>query len=164
MTIEAVQTLEGEQLKKRASSLHSVIIMRLGRRLAAYVEDHNLGHVLESSATYNFQDGLPKRQPDLSFIPLDKMPMPLDDELTIAPDLAVEVVSKSDTDYEIEKKIQQYQQAGVKMVWVIHLVSQTVGIYRLATGLLPQTIGIAAELDSENVIPGFKLPVSLLFR
>jgi Uma2 family endonuclease len=156
------QAAEGET-KKMASGLHSAIIVRLGWRLGPFVDERKLGYVLESSATYNFKDNPPKRQPDLSFISLEKMPTLPDEELTLVPDLVVEVVSKNDTFYEVEKKVQHYQQVGVKLIWVIHPVSQTVGVYRLVNGLLPQVIGIAGELDGEDVLPGFKLPVRTLF-
>lgn len=159
----AIETEEGDS-KKMASGLHSVISGRVFRHLSNFVEDQKPGYVMESSATYDFKDGLPKRQPDVSFAPLSKMPTPIDDDLTFAPDLVVEVVSKNDTDYEIERKVSHYQQVGVRLIWVVHPVSQTVGGYSLANGLVPQIISVIGELDGEDVLPGFKLAVKVLFE
>ncbi len=153
-----------EETKKMVSVLHGVISMRLGSRLAIYVEDHQLGFVPDASTTYNFNDGQRKRQPDVSFIACAKMPTPIEEESQVAPDLAVEVVSKNDTVYEVQAKVLQYQQAGVRLVWVLYPPSETISIYRLATGLISQTIGVNDELDGEDVIPGFKLLVKPLFK
>jgi Uma2 family endonuclease len=163
-TLLEPQSEEGVETKKIASGLHGVISNRLGCHLGNYVEDRKLGYVLDSSTTYNFKDNLPKRQPDTSFVPLTKMPVPLDEELSFAPELVVEVVSKNDTDYEIERKINHYKQVGVKLIWVVHPVSQTVGVYNLANGMVPQIIGGGGELDGEDVLPGFKLAVKALFE
>lgn len=159
-----IQTQEEQELEKVASGLHGVVGMNVASPLSAHVRSHKLGYVLNSSTTYNFMDNQSKREPDVSFVSLEKMPVPLDEELTFAPDLAVEVVSKNDKIYETEAKVKQYQQAGVLLVWVISPFSQTVDIYRRATGLVPQAIGSKDELDGENVVPGFKLPVAKLFE
>ncbi len=156
---------EGEETKKTASGLHSAIIMKLGSRLAVYIEDNKLGYAFESSATYDFNDGQPKRLPDASFVSFANMPVrPADTELTAIPDLALEVVSKNDTVYEVLAKVLQYQQAGVRLIWIVYPPSQTVSIYRQATGLVEEAIGINGELDGEEVLPGFKLAVRSLFE
>ena len=153
-----------EDLKKMATGRHSGISARLIRYLGPFVDDNNSGYTLDSSALYNFHDNQSKRQPDVSFISLERLPELPDEELTIAPDLAVEVVSKNDTVYEVESKVKQYQQAGVKLIWIIHPASQTVDVYHLASGLKPQSFIGDEELDGEEVVQGFKLAVKKLFK
>ncbi len=153
-----------EEPHKMASGLHGAISMLLGSYLVQHVRPNKLGHVLDSSTTFNFKDGQPKRQPDVSFVSLAKMAEPLDEELTFAPDLAVEVVSRNDALYEVEQKVMQYQRAGVGLIWVIRPFSRIVEIYHLATGLVPQIVSLTGELDGEAVLPGFKLPVKALFE
>ncbi len=164
LTLDREELDEEEEPKKMASGLHSIISGRLSRYVGNYVADRKLGYVLDSSATYDFQDEQPNRQPDVSFVSLAKMPVPLDEILTFAPDLAVEVVSKNDRVYAIGAKVQQYQQAGVNLIWVVYPFSQKVEIYRLNTGLIGQAVGPDAELDGEDVLPGFKLAVRALFE
>jgi len=71
------------------------------------------------------------RRPDISFVragrelPLDKLPEG-------APDLAIEVISPSNTPREIEQRISDYFAAGCKRVWVIHPEHQEVYIHGLA--------------------------------
>ncbi len=163
--IEAgLEELLEEESKKMASGLHSAISMRVGRRLAAYVDDRKLGYVLDSSATYDFNDGLRKRQPAVSFINSEKLPVLLDQELTVAPDLVVEVVSKNDSVYEVAQKVDQYQKAGVRLIWIVNPAAQTAEVYRLATGLKVQGLIGEDELDGEDVLPGFRLTVKTLFE
>lgn len=152
---------ESTELKKMASGLHSGIIMNLTWQLAPYVYTNKLGRVFDSSATYNFNDNLPKRQPDLSFMMSEKMPKLIDEEITAIPDLVVEVVSKNDTDYEVRGKIKQYKQAKVRLIWIIHPADETVEVHRLNENSVFLTT--QDELDGEDVLVGFKLPVKNLF-
>jgi len=154
---------EEEVMEEMASGLHGVIASRVNGYLFIYLLQNKLGHVLDSSTTYNFGDDLPRRESDVSFVSLEKMPIPLDSELAFAPDLAVEVVSKNDKVYELETKLAQYQKAGVSLIWVIYPNSQKVEVYRQKTGLIEQVVDLNGELDGENILPGFKLKVKALF-
>lgn len=159
-----IEYKEGDEPSKMASGLHARIGVRLSRHLDNYVDERKLGHVFDSSATYNFQDNQPKRQPDVSFVTYDKLPVLPDEELLLAPDLAIEIVSKNDDFYEVEKKVIQYQQAGVRLIWIVRPVIKAVEIYRLVNGLAPQIVDSKGDLDGEDVISGFKLAVSKLFE
>jgi len=79
----------------------------------------------------------------------------------IPPDLAVEVVSPNDSAGELEEKLDDYQKAGVPLVWVVNLKSRTVMIYR-ADGSVSR-LRESDELAGENVIPGFRCPVRDIF-
>lgn len=109
--------------------------------------------------------------PDLSFwkaqrgVKVIKGAMPL-------PDLAVEVHSPSDlksgtTLKAAMVKVENLLDAGVPIVWVVYPNRQEVEIYHAARGFQAgpvQVIGIGGELDGEDVIPGYRLPVSKLFE
>jgi Uma2 family endonuclease len=71
------------------------------------------------------------RKPDVSFIrcgrlPGEVLPMGWGE---IPPDLAVEVVSSNDSAGELEEKLDDYQKAGVPLLWVVNLKSRTVMVY-----------------------------------
>jgi Uma2 family endonuclease len=102
------------------------------------------------------------RRPDVSFIRAGRLPGDVLPKgfVRIPPDLAVEVVSPNDTAYELEEKLEDYQQAGVRLVWVIHPESRTVTIYR-ADGTVSR-LREAEELTGEDVIPGFRCLVGSL--
>jgi Uma2 family endonuclease len=161
---ENLATVEaGKEPEEMASGLHGFIGVRLGRYLDTFAEANNLGWTFSSSTTFNIANLPPKREPDVSFVRIERMATPPDEEITVAPDLAVEIVSKNDTAYEIEKKVNQYQQWGVGLVWIIYPVSRTVAVYRVADGLKPQVLKDEDELEGFEILPSFKLKVNALF-
>lgn len=104
------------------------------------------------------------RRPDVSFIRRGRLP---DGELpegcaTLAPDLAVEVVSPKDLHYEVERKAREYLAAGVRRVWVINPDLRTVRIYRPDHPLVE--LDEDKTLADEEVLPGFQVPVRALFQ
>ena len=79
----------------------------------------------------------------------------------LAPDLAVEVVSESNTEEEMARKRREYFDAGVRLVWIVKPASRTVVVYRTPdqfTGLQA-----AQSLDGDAVLPGYILPLQDLF-
>ena len=162
---------ERELLESEEESMptveHGIICSNINFYLTGFLKGKGLGRALDSSVEYRFLE-TPKGKtkpcfPDLSFIGQERLPTRMRSYPEIAPDLAVEVSSPSDREFEIEDKVKEYQKAGVKLVWTVHTYGRRVDVYRLATGLLPQVIGETGELDGEDVLPGFKLKVSDIF-
>jgi Uma2 family endonuclease len=79
----------------------------------------------------------------------------------VEPDLAVEVVSPGDTVYGLNAKIREYLAAGIRLVWVIHPDTRTADVYRLDGSVVH--LGPGEALDGEDVLPGFRLPLTELF-
>lgn len=170
MTIDATQditfldeTREEETEEKMASAEHGAIEIALGSYIFQFVHPRKLGIVVGSQTTFKLSGTPSTRQPDVAFIKQERLPQSLRGTAAIAPDLAVEIISETDRIFDTKAKILQYQESKIPLVWVIDPFSQTVEIYRRETGLVPQVIGINGELEGEDVIPGFKLGVSLLF-
>lgn len=163
MTLETLLEPPIEEQEIMPSLEHGIIGSRLNRFLDVYVDDNNLGAVCTSQTSFKFIGKPITRYPDISFISLERLPEQLRTDADFAPDLAVEVVSKGDDDYDLEEKIIQYQKSGVRLIWIVHPVSQTVEVYRLSTGLRSFRLVGEDELLGEEVIPGFKVKVSRLF-
>jgi Uma2 family endonuclease len=103
--------------------------------------------------------------PDAAFVRADRLPSP--DErhrgfLSVAPDLVVEVISPSESNASIERKVAAYLTAGVILVWTVHPVRQQVIVYRQDQP--PRVLNFDDTLDGEEVLPGFRLLISDLFR
>ena len=77
------------------------------------------------------------------------------------PALVVEVLSAYNTAREMSRKIQQYRDAGVELIWVIDPEKCEVDIY---SSLPLKTLGQGDILRDENILPGFLLPLSLVFE
>jgi len=77
------------------------------------------------------------------------------------PVLVVEILSPSDTQEQIDEKIDDYLEAGVVLVWVIDAHDKTVLIYRPNTA--PELVNVHQELTAEPHLPGFRVAARQLF-
>ncbi|MGH9880892.1 MAG: Uma2 family endonuclease, partial [Pyrinomonadaceae bacterium] len=78
-----------------------------------------------------------------------------------APDLAVEVISPSESRQKIEKKVGQWLQLGARAVWIVNPQTGTVGIHR-DNGEVKLLSG-SDELTGADVVPGFQIPLTEIF-
>jgi Uma2 family endonuclease len=101
--------------------------------------------------------------PDAVFIANRSLPLRLSPEgyLETIPDLVVEVRSKNDTQPRIDRKVNEYLNAGVIAVWVLDPDARTVTIYR--QGEQAQRLSAGDILTAPDVIPGFQVAVAALF-
>jgi Uma2 family endonuclease len=82
--------------------------------------------------------------------------------LVIVPDLVVEVVSPNDTFSEMSMKVRRYLQDGVRLVWVLDLLTREVTVYQ--SGVRQTEILVETDtLTGGEVLPGFAVLVSALF-
>ncbi|MEG4576558.1 Uma2 family endonuclease [Microcoleus sp. N3A4] len=144
---------------------HGYVCSILMILLGGYVHIQKLGAMFESSTAFKMKSEN-KRSPDVSFMAkerlqgLDDLP---DGFLEGAPDLAVEILSPSNTVAEIHDKLVEYFENGARLVWVIHPKEQYVLVYRSSQEpdrLLKST----DSLDGEEIVSGFTLPVAELFQ
>jgi len=80
----------------------------------------------------------------------------------LAPDLAVEILSPSDTMTEVDKKIAAYLETGVRRVLKVDPRRLVITVYE--PGKQPRRLTEADDLDGGDVRPGFRVPVAELFR
>ncbi len=83
-------------------------------------------------------------------------------EIQGAPELAVEILSPSNREEAMRRKIAQYFAAGCKLLWIVDSEAQTVEIWKNPSGAL-KTLGILDILDDGELLPGFSMRVSGLF-
>jgi Uma2 family endonuclease len=101
---------------------------------------------------------------DAVFIANASLPIRLSPEgyLETIPDLAVEVRSKNETLLAIQRRVEDYLAAGVRVVWVADPTARTVTAYRRDQA--PQIFTEADTLTIEDVIPGFQMTVRDIFQ
>jgi Uma2 family endonuclease len=137
--------------------------------LMSYLEEHNIGAVAGAQGLIRFKLDL-VRVPDVSFIRWDSVDDPDAIEnpagafLEYAPDLAVEVLSPSNTQREMEIKLDEYAKAGVKLVWYVDPERKEVDVFPKANAKRKKTVGLGGTLDGGEVLPGFTLPVAKIFE
>lgn len=159
-----IELVDGEVVEVPGSSLlHSAIVAMLYEWLAAFVRERDLGMVFPDGAGYALSEPYLVRVPDVSFVSWDRLPAdgPEEGYARFAPDLAVEVVSPGDQAEEVRRKVQEYLNAGTRLVWVLWPKLRSVSAY--STGGLTHEMGPDDELDGGEVLPGFKVRVGSLF-
>jgi Uma2 family endonuclease len=135
------------------SRLAAVLIQLMGNHVSA----HDLGIVLAPDGTLRLEPGL-VRIPDVAFFSWDQFPnrtLPRAPIPDLAPDLAVEILSQSNTPREMERKLHDYFRAGAKLVWYVDPERRTATVYTA-----PDQSTVVAEdgvLDGGGVLPGFRL-------
>ncbi|HSN98075.1 MAG TPA: Uma2 family endonuclease [Candidatus Nanopelagicales bacterium] len=104
------------------------------------------------------------RGPDVGMVRADRVPSGkgVDGWLDGAPDLAVEVVSDSQTISEMTKKALDYLAAGAKMVWVADPEPRRVVLFTPPNQV--KILGAEDLLEGGDVLPGFRCKVTELFE
>jgi Uma2 family endonuclease len=77
------------------------------------------------------------------------------------PVLAVEILSPSDKQEDIDEKVEEYLTAGVALVWVVNPRFRTVTVFR--NDAEPELFNVREELSAEPHLPGFRVAVKALF-
>jgi Uma2 family endonuclease len=155
------EVVDGKMEEKMAGARHGRVCARLIVRLGAHVETNGLGGIYTPDTT--FQIGSNERLPDVSFVSSARIPEEGDPigKWEIAPDLAVEIISPSDSWDKVNRKVAAYFAAGVREVWLVSLDQRTISIYTSPTQA--RILKEDDELTSEELLPGFHCRVSELF-
>ncbi len=142
---------------------HGRIASRLNVLLTSYVWEHNLGDTFAAETAFVLDAETNEvRATDVAFVASARLARIGEGAVPFPPDLAVEVISPSDRLTAVRKKVAAYQRAGVRLVWVINPRRHTVAVYH-PDDTEPRILGLDDELNGEDVIPGFQLPVRAVF-
>jgi Uma2 family endonuclease len=132
--------------------------------LRTYVKANGLGTVWGGDAGFILErDPFTVRSPDISFLAKSRFegrPFPKG-FCPGAPELAVEIISPSNSLPALEAKARMYLRAGGKAVWIMDPTTTTVRVYRPEAE--PKLFQAGEDLDAEPAIPGFRCPVWKLF-
>jgi len=141
---------------------HGAIGIDLGAMLRQFVKKQALGKVVGADTGFVLFDEPPTvRAPDVAFVALDRLTFDPRRFVPFAPDLAVEIVSPSNTVSEIHGKVMDYLDAGTRAVWVVDPGSRSVTVYRARDHV--QWLTGDDDLEGEPVLPGFRLRLSEVF-
>lgn len=147
-----------------SSHFHNRIRDDLNSRLWAFVKEHKLGEVTSETDLKLAEDVV--RRPDVAFIrggrlegiDLDQSPLP------VAPDLAIEIVSKNDRADDLLVKVLQYLHVGAQAVWLMY--PNTRLAYRYLPGNLQPEVRTAEagdKFEEPGLLPGFALRLAEIF-
>jgi Uma2 family endonuclease len=158
--------IRGEIVRMRPAGFrHGVYASRIATALSVHVSSNDMGEVPTSDTGYVLSIDPPVVLcPDTSFVRAERLPEGDYPEgfLEHPPDIAVEVVSPSDRMADVNAKVDEYIRSGTALVWVVEPRRRTVTVYR--PDLSVQLLVEDDVLDGGDVLPGFNLPVSSIFR
>ncbi len=161
-----VELIEGEIVEMpHPSPLHAAILADLSASLTLYGKRTGQGRVFAGNAPFILERSLAGRDTlrgiDIAFVAADRLPPSLPTKpFSIAPDLAVEIISPSNSAADIEKKIQQLLRAGTRLIWIVYPELRCVIVHR-ASGSV--TLSDSDILSGGDVLPGFTLAVADIF-
>lgn len=157
------ELVDGVLVEKTVGYYESRLAAVLIHYIELFLGRHDLGIVLAPDGALRFMPGL-VRIPDVSFISWKKFPnreLPSEPIPDLVPDLAVEVLSEGNTPKEMRRKLREYFQAGVRLVWLIDPATRTAEVY---TSPRKKTAITADQaIDGGAVLPGFRLSLQKLF-
>lgn len=163
---ERFELVDGQLQGKEMGAESDWISMKINRLLGSYTDANDSGDVFGPETGYRCFPDAPNvvRKPDGSFIAKGRLPgeeIPKG-HVDIAPDLAIEVISPNDLYHEVDAKVHLYQDAGIRLIWVINPENRTVKVYTPDHAAYRE-LSLNDELDGGEVLPGFRCAVREVF-
>lgn len=159
-----VELVEGRLVREPLPNAeHAWLTSELTGRIREHVRENQLGLTLAEAGFVLADDPPTVRGPDVAFIAAEHLPAGGFPRVfwTVPPDLAVEIVSPSNTRAEIREKVLEYLAAGTRLVWVVEPRSRSVTAYRSRTDV--RVLTGSDTLSGVDVLPGFGLLIEELF-
>jgi Uma2 family endonuclease len=147
------ELVAGTLVAKTMGYFESKVAAAVGYFFHRYLDDHPIGEVAVGDGPCETIDEN-IRKPDVSYTAFDPLPF--------SPDLAVEVLSPSNTVDEMEKKLHEYFASGAKLVWHIEPELKTARVYTAIDRF--EDIPPTGTLRGGDVLPGFELTLARLFE
>lgn len=157
------ELIDGTLVRKTVGFYESFLALRLAMLITQFVSERNLGVVAGEAGMMHLPTD-EMRIPDVSFVSHERLKnsgFPEAAAPRMAPELAVEVISRSNTREEMERKLGEYFEAGTKAVWYVYPKTRKIVAYTS-----PESFNELDEndtLDGGEVLPGFRLNLKDLF-
>ena len=157
------ELIDGVLVEKTVGFIESLLAVEIVTLLSNYLKQNPLGIAAGADGMLQLFPGQ-VRIPDVSYVSwknFEDSGFPEEAAPHFAPDLAVEVLSPSNSKREMERKLQEYFEAGVRLVWYVDPPTKTVTAY---TG--PENSVVLKESDTltgGDVLPGLEINLRELF-
>jgi Uma2 family endonuclease len=159
------ELVEGElRTTTPASGALGLVTGRLFGELFQHVRAQALGELFTEATGFQLRRNPDTvRAPDIAFVRAERLPPEGIGPgfLELAPDLAVEVVSPSDTVSELGEKVGEYLDVGVRAIWVVDPANRTVTTHEAGRNV--RLLREDDMLEGGAVVPGFQYSVAALF-
>lgn len=156
------ELVRGEVRVEMPSGLHGGIALEIGSRLRAWAKAGKHGYTGVEAGYLLASDPDVIRLPDVSYVQANRIPESgISDKFwELAPDLAVEVISPSETADDVQEKVSDFLAAGTPLVWLVYPRTKQVVVH--SPDGLARTLKGEDKLESP-LLPGFSCTVVELF-
>lgn len=145
---------------------HGQLAVRLGHYVVAFADALGLGVVTAETGYHPPDSRHTVLSPDVAFVSRARAPQPFPEKyVPLMPDLAVEIISPSNTRKEVSRKTQIYLSNGSQLVWIVLPRQARVEVCRrdARQGITCKTVNANEILSGEDILPGFELALQRLF-
>ena len=158
------ELVEGVLVEKPKGFFESRLAAMIIHLIQGYLDNNKFGIVMGADAQIRFLPGI-VRLPDVSYISWEHFAgrkLPHVQILGVAPDLAIEVLSPSNTKKEMARKREEYFKAGTKCVWLLDPKNRKMKVYSAPDAFIEYDEN--QEIECATVLPGFRLSLRELFE
>jgi Uma2 family endonuclease len=144
---------------------HQIISAALMSALRAYVRRHRLGIVVAAPVDVQLGDRATPVQPDIVFVARERLHIVGRERIEGAPDLVVEILSRSTAARDRGLKFDLYAASGVREYWLADPDERTLEVYVLrGQAYAPLGSYRPGEVAASELLPSLKLKVKELFE
>ncbi len=146
--------------------VHGYLAAEIIYRLKSFAMRHDLGKFTVETGYYPPGDRHTLLAPDVAFISKTRAPQPFPEKFVpVMPDLAVEILSPTDSLAEVRRKAAVYLANGTTLVWIVLPAEMAVDVCRASegAGLNIEFVSRDGSLSGVPILPGFELELKLLF-
>ena len=143
-----------------SSPQNGILAVWICHLMVGVVIPHGLGYVTGPDTGYQLGPNT-VRLPDAAYITKERAGGIPKKVFPVGPDLAVEVISPSESATEINDKVNLYFSAGTRQVWLVYPTTRTIHLYRAVNQV--QIMTGDEVLNTSGVLPGFTVKVADIF-
>ena len=145
---------------------HGTLAGEIYHHFRLFDPERRLGHPTVDAGYYPVDNRNTVLSPDVAFTKIERAPIrEFKKWAPLMPDIAVEVKSPSNSLAELRRKAAIYLENGTQLVWIVIPEKRGVEVCRLDDDgdIQSEFIGEDGSLPGDDVLPGFRLELSVLF-
>ncbi|MBI5800534.1 MAG: Uma2 family endonuclease [Verrucomicrobia bacterium] len=143
---------------------HQSVALNIASLIRYFLREHPLGKVAIAPSDVQL-DFVNVHQPDVYFVSNARLKIISKQGPVGAPDLVVEVLSRSTARLDKGPKLRVYARSGVKELWLVDKEKKEVVVYRFAEDIQEPVATLRGKQKlTTTLLPGLKLSLSEVFE
>jgi Uma2 family endonuclease len=156
------EVIDGRIVEKAMGAYECWLASVMRGVMGPYIKANPIGRVVQEMI-FDLRPHVDReRRPDVAFVSFDRWArdrrIPQARSWAVVPDLAIEIISRTNTADEVAEKLEEYFKVGVRQVWVVYPRQSKVYAYTSTTKV--RVLAPGDELDGGDVLPGFRLSIT----